>query len=127
MRLQARDALAGPRLADLMTLDDAAFRALFSKSPVKRIGRDRFIRNVLYAVGNSADLSLIAHARKLLDDPAPVVRGAAVWALSRLMAPADFAALAASVSEPDPEVRREWESRSVAEGRSLSPPGLASG
>ena len=127
MRLQARDALAGPRLADLMALDDAAFRALFSKSPVKRIGRDRFIRNVLYAVGNSADLSLIAPARKLLDDPAPVVRGAAVWALSRLMAPADFAALAASVSEPDPEVRREWESRSVAEGRSLSPPGLAGG
>ena len=85
IRLQAREALAGPRLADLVALDDAAFRALFAKSPVKRIGRDRFVRNVLYAIGNSADPGLVAPARALLDDPSPVVRDAAVWALSRLM------------------------------------------
>ena len=75
------------------------------------IGRDRFIRNVLYAIGNSADASLIAPARALLDDPSPVVRDAAVWALSRLMAPADFAAIEAancpiseakSLSDPSP-------------------------
>jgi epoxyqueuosine reductase len=82
--VQARDALVSPRLADLAALDDAAFRALFSKSPVKRIGRDRFVRNVLYAIGNSGDADLIGPAEALLNDPAPVVRDAAEWALSRL-------------------------------------------
>jgi epoxyqueuosine reductase len=119
IRLQARETLSGPRLADLVALDDAAFRALFAKSPVKRIGRDRFIRNVLYAIGNSADPDLIAPARALLDDPSPVVRGAAVWALSRLMAPADFAALGASVTEADPAVRGEWAGYPVSDGKSL--------
>lgn len=89
-KLAAREALKAPSLADLARLDDAAFRALFSKSPVKRIGRDRFIRNVLYAIGNSGDPALAAEAEALLNDPAPVVRGAAVWALSRLL---DAAAL----------------------------------
>ncbi len=83
-RVQAREALVSPRLADLAALDDAAFRALFSKSPVKRIGRDRFVRNVLYAIGNSADPELIPSAERLLDDPDPVVRDAAGWALGRL-------------------------------------------
>ncbi|MBD3835852.1 tRNA epoxyqueuosine(34) reductase QueG [Brevundimonas sp.] len=111
IRLQARETLTGPRLADLVALDDAAFRALFAKSPVKRIGRDRFIRNVLYAIGNSADPALIAPARALLDDPSPVVRDAAVWALSRLMAAAEFA------------------SYPISDGKSLSDPspGLATG
>ena len=63
---------------------DAAFRALFSKSPVKRIGRDRFVRNVLYAIGNSADAGLIPAAERLLDDPDAVVRDAAEWAVERL-------------------------------------------
>ena len=109
-RLQARDGLTGPRLADLAGLDDAAFRTLFSKSPVKRIGRARFLRNVLYAIGNSGDDALIPAAKGLLDDPAPVVRGAAVWALSRLMPGPDFAALAMERgdAEADPEVRSEW-------------------
>ena len=89
-KLAAREALKAPSLADLARLDDAAFRALFSKSPVKRIGRDRFLRNVLYAIGNSGDPALAAEAEALLNDPAPVVRGAAVWALSRLL---DAAAL----------------------------------
>jgi epoxyqueuosine reductase len=84
-RVQAREALVSPRLADLAALDDAAFRALFSKSPVKRIGRDRFVRNVLYAIGNSGDAALIPAAERLLDDPDAVVRDAAVWALSRLV------------------------------------------
>ncbi|GAA0616801.1 tRNA epoxyqueuosine(34) reductase QueG [Brevundimonas kwangchunensis] len=83
-RVQARDALVSPRLADLAALDDAAFRALFSKSPVKRIGRDRFVRNVLYAIGNSGDSALKASAEALLDDPDAVVRDAADWATSRL-------------------------------------------
>ena len=108
-RLHARDALKGPRLADLLALDDTAFRALFTKSPVKRIGRDRFIRNVLYAAGNSDDAELIAPVEALLDDPAPVVRGAAAWALSRL-SPARFSQLRdiGLAREEDAGVRREW-------------------
>ena len=83
-RVQARAGLVSPRLADLAALDDAAFRTLFSKSAVKRIGRDRFIRNVLYAIGNSADAGLIPVAERLLDDPDAVVRDAAEWAIERL-------------------------------------------
>ncbi len=83
-RVQARAALVSPRLADLAALDDAAFRALFAKSPVKRIGRHRFVRNVLYAIGNSADTGLIPAAERLLDDPDAVVRDAALWAVGRL-------------------------------------------
>ncbi|MBR0871621.1 tRNA epoxyqueuosine(34) reductase QueG [Bradyrhizobium tropiciagri] len=108
-KLAARDALRAPALADLARLDDAAFRTLFTKSPVKRIGRDRFIRNVLIAIGNSGDASLAAEARRLLDDASPLVRGAAVWALSQLMAPDDFAALAARAGgEDDVSVQQEW-------------------
>lgn len=109
-RLQARAGLVSPRLADLAALDDAAFRSLFAKSPVKRIGRDRFIRNVLYAIGNSADATLIEPARARLADPSPVVRGAAIWALSRLMDETAFAGLRAdrSGAEDDDSVRREW-------------------
>ena len=83
-RVQARAGLVSPRLADPAALDDAAFRTLFSKSAVKRIGRDRFIRNVLYAIGNSADAGLIPVAERLLDDPDAVVRDAAEWAIERL-------------------------------------------
>jgi epoxyqueuosine reductase len=83
-KLQARDALRSPTLAELGRLDDAAFRALFSKSPIKRIGRDRFVRNVLYAVGNSADPALASVAQGLLDDPDDAVRDAAGWAIGRL-------------------------------------------
>jgi epoxyqueuosine reductase len=108
--LHARDELTAPRLADLVALDDAGFRALFRKSPVKRIGRDRFVRNVLYAIGNSARPELADAARPLLDDPAPEVRGAAVWALSRLMAADAFEALGRlrAPGETDASVRAEW-------------------
>ncbi|HWE47717.1 MAG TPA: tRNA epoxyqueuosine(34) reductase QueG [Caulobacteraceae bacterium] len=84
MKLAARDGLRRPRLADLAALDDAAFRALFAKSPIKRIGRNRFLRNVLYAIGNSGDASLRVSAERLLDDPSEQVRDAAAWAASRL-------------------------------------------
>jgi epoxyqueuosine reductase len=109
-KLAARDALRAPSLADLAKLDDAAFRTLFAKSPVKRIGRDRFIRNVLIAIGNSNDGALAAAAERLLDDASPLVRGAAVWALSQLMERERFFARAASAvsAEPDESVRDEW-------------------
>jgi epoxyqueuosine reductase len=102
----ARDALRGPLLTELVALDDPSFRAMFSKSPVKRIGRDRFIRNVLYAIGNSGDPALAAVVRPLLGDPAPVVRGAAVWAARRLLGEA--AADLRDAAEADPEVLAEW-------------------
>jgi len=84
MRLRPRPELTAPRLVDLLALDDVAFRALFSKSPIKRVGRDRFVRNVLYAAGNSGDLALLEPVRTLLADPDPVVADAATWALERL-------------------------------------------
>ena len=83
-KLVARETLRAPKLAELARLDDAAFRALFAKSPVKRTGRDRFVRNVLIAIGNSGDAALAAEAERLLGDASPLVRGAAVWALARL-------------------------------------------
>jgi epoxyqueuosine reductase len=108
-KLAARAELRAPPLAELVRLDDAAFRALFAKSPVKRIGRDRFIRNVLIAIGNADDASLADEAERLLDDASPLVRGAAVWALSQLVTPDAFAALAKRAdSETDEAVRSEW-------------------
>ena len=99
-----------PRLADLLTLDDTAFRARFAGTPVRRTGRDRFLRNVLIAAGNSGDPELAPRIVALLADPAPVVRAMAVWALGRLLEPAAFAALAArhDQSEPEPDVAIEW-------------------
>ena len=108
MKLAARAELKNARLADLAALDGAAFRALFRKSPVKRIGRDRFLRNVMIAIGNSGDAALAGAARAALDDASPLVRGAAVWALSRLLPRQDFAALAQATQEADEDVRREW-------------------
>jgi epoxyqueuosine reductase len=109
-KLAAREKLRAPALAELVRLDDAAFRALFAKSPVKRIGRDRFIRNVLIAIGNADDKTLASEAERLLDDQSPLVRGAAVWALSQLMGREEFAALASKTidAEVDGSVREEW-------------------
>ncbi|HRP80171.1 MAG TPA: tRNA epoxyqueuosine(34) reductase QueG [Aquamicrobium sp.] len=92
-KLVARADLQEPGLNDLIGLDDAAFRALFSGSPVKRIGRDRFIRNVLIAAGNSGEAALVPQVRNLLADASPLVRGAAVWALAELEGPAAVAGL----------------------------------
>ena len=109
-KLAARDELRAPALAELAELDDAAFRARFTKSPVKRIGRDRFVRNVLIAIGNSNDADLTDAAERLLSDDSPLVRGAAVWALSQLMGRDEFSKLAARAvtAEPDETVRAEW-------------------
>ena len=109
-RLAAREDLRAPSLAELARLDDTAFRARFTKSPVKRIGRDRFVRNVLIAIGNSGDGTLAREAKRLLMDDSPLVRGAAVWALSQLLGREEFSALAARAmdAEPDATVGAEW-------------------
>lgn len=94
-----------------MRLDDPSFRALFTKSPVKRIGRDRFIRNALIAIGNSGDGELASEAERLLADPSPTIRGAAVWALAQLLPPERVATLKAVhlAAEVDDGVRAEWD------------------
>jgi epoxyqueuosine reductase len=109
-KLAARDELRAPELAELVDLDDTAFRARFTKSPVKRIGRDRFVRNVLIAIGNSNDAGLGVAAKRLLSDVSPLVRGAAAWALSQLMGREEFCELAAEAlsAEADESVRAEW-------------------
>ena len=83
----ARAELAAPDLSDLLALDDAAFRQVFSGSPIKRIGRNRMVRNACIAAGNSGDLRLLTPLRSLANDADEVVREAADWALSRLFAP----------------------------------------
>ncbi|ESZ00840.1 tRNA epoxyqueuosine(34) reductase QueG [Mesorhizobium australicum] len=109
-KLAARDDLREPPLADLLALDDAGFRAFFSGSPIKRIGRDRFVRNVLIAAGNSGDGALAGVVRDLLGDASPLVRGAAIWALARLVPETEYAERAANGlnSEDDAAVREEW-------------------
>jgi epoxyqueuosine reductase len=105
----ARAELAVPELADLLALDDAGFRQVFAGSPIKRIGRDRMVRNALIAAGNSGRPQLVGQVVALLDDSAAVVRGAAVWALARLD-PADWASRRAGRIgvETDPAVLAEW-------------------
>ena len=106
----ARAELKGPGLDELAALDDAAFREVFSGSPVKRSGRDRFVRNVAIAIGNSGEPRLIASLLPLLQDDAPIVRGAAIWALARLD-PARFAEEKARRAplEHDRTVLAEWD------------------
>ncbi len=104
----ARPETDAPPLAELAALDDAAFRERFRGSPIKRIGRDRFLRNVLIAAGNSGETTLAAKIRPLLEDPNPVVRGAAVWAVSRLLPQVELRALRRH--DPDPDVADEWAS-----------------
>src|ERR1700694_2199307 len=109
MKLEAREALRAPQLAELARLDDTGFRALFAKSAVKRIGRNRFLRNVLIAIGNSEDASLAGEAERLLSDASPLVRGAAVWALGRLdRARLPVLAKVHRQNEHDTTVEEEW-------------------
>jgi epoxyqueuosine reductase len=117
-RFHARAELRRPQLADLAALDDASFRELFAGSPVKRIGRDRFVRNVLIAIGNSGDASLIPSAQALLNDPSPLVRAMAVWALSQLQDAGSFDALKSNRidREDDEAVRAEWTATSCSSG-----------
>lgn len=107
----ARETLRSPALRELAALDDASFRTFFSGSPVKRTGRNRFVRNVLIAIGNSADHSLMPSAEKLLTDENPLVRGAAVWALAELCDQSEFCQLAQRYKgrENDDSVIKEWQ------------------
>ena len=108
-KLIARQDLKSPPLARFLKMDDAGFRAFFSGSPVKRIGRDRFLRNVLIAAGNSGDAALIAPCRALMSDASPLVRGAAIWALSELAGANYMRGLEGrEADEPDEHVRQEW-------------------
>jgi epoxyqueuosine reductase len=108
-KLAAREALRAPRLADLARLDDGAFRALFAKSAVKRVGRVRFVRNVLIAIGNSGDANLAPEAERLLEDESPLVRGAAIWALGQLdRGRLRVCAETRRDNETDPELKAEW-------------------
>lgn len=114
MKLHARADLQAPDIAFFLTLDDAGFRAHFSGSPVKRIGRNRFVRNVLIAAGNSGLRAFIPLCLPLLEDVSADVRGMAIWALSKLMPPQDFQKLALYKDrESDDEVRREWQAAGV--------------
>jgi epoxyqueuosine reductase len=116
-----REELTAPRLAALAELDDAAFRRLFIGTAIKRTGRDRFVRNVLIAIGNAApgDPDLVTAAHRCLDDAAPLVRAAAAWAFLRLATPARCAAERTHrlAREDDPLVREEWERVSSASPR----------
>jgi len=107
-KLAAREVTRAPALAELAQLDDAAFRTMFAKTAVKRTGRDRFVRNVLIAIGNSGDRSLAPQAERLLTDGSPLVRGAAVWALGRLDGERLAALSALRAAENDSAVEEEW-------------------
>lgn len=110
-RLAARVETDGPALAELLALDDAAFRARFAGTPVKRTGRDRIVRNALVAAGNCGDASLAAAVLALTRDASPLVRAMAAWALARLLASEEFAhhRRRALVSEHDADVLAEWQ------------------
>jgi epoxyqueuosine reductase len=110
IKLAMRDDLRAPPLAELAKLDDSGFRKRFSASAIKRIGRDRFLRNVMIAIGNSRNDGLVPTVERAIEDGSAIVRGAAVWALSRL-SPSRFAELVATRprDETDAGVRKEWE------------------
>lgn len=118
VRLAVREETGNPELANLLALDDAAFRARFAGTPVKRTGRDRFLRNVLIAAGNSGDRALLPAVERLLADGSALVRGMAVWALSRLGEAHEVAELRArlAASEGDEHVRAEWALHPLDEG-----------
>jgi epoxyqueuosine reductase len=107
-KLAARETARAPRLAELAQLDDAAFRKMFARMPVKRTGRDRFVRNVLIAIGNSGDAALAPHTERLLVDASPLVRGAAVWALGQLDPPRLATLAPVHAGETDAAVIDEW-------------------
>lgn len=110
-KLQARAELASPPLAELASMDEKQFRVFFAGGPIKRIGHVRFLRNVLLAIGNSGDISLVSLVLSRLDHEAPLVRGMAVWALAQLVPPNALAAEAFRwrPTEVDVDVRGEWD------------------
>ncbi len=117
-RLLAPEGAEPPPIAELLALDDAGFRARFRGSPVKRAGRDRFLRNVLIAAGNSGDAGLAMLIEPLLTDTSPLVRAMAVWALARLVPQEAFEKLAQRWRpvEPDSAVLMEWRQPSWLKG-----------
>lgn len=119
-KLQARHDLLAPPLRQFLSFDDAEFRRFFSASPIKRIGRSRFLRNVLIAAGNSGNKSLIKAVKPLLTDDEPLIRGASIWALSRLMARRSFLRLKAERRgfENAADVRQEWDNAQETEQNS---------
>lgn len=114
-KLIAREDLNSPGLAELLTLDDAGFRKLFSGSPVKRIGRNRFLRNVLIAAGNASNTRFVPAIVAHLDDPDEMVRGAAVWALGQLLDSVALQQLKEKYAECEPsdDVKLEWQAAST--------------
>ncbi|MEM1278015.1 MAG: tRNA epoxyqueuosine(34) reductase QueG, partial [Pseudomonadota bacterium] len=100
-----RNNSVAPDLAEISTLSDPEFRARFAGSPIKRIGRDRFLRNVAVAIGNSGSKRLISAAEALASDPSPLVRQHAIWALSRLLSQEHF--LMRPTADPHPDVAEE--------------------
>lgn len=110
MKLSAREDLLAPDLSMLARLDDQAFRTLFAGSPIKRLGRNRFVRNVLVAIGNSANPALAKAAAARLEDSSPLVRGMAVWAWQQLAKPEEIAGRRKQhlCQESDSAVRAEW-------------------
>ncbi len=120
--LAPRDELTAPRLSELAALDDSAFRELFSRSPVKRLGRDRFVRNVLIALGNCGDSRRADAAEARLGDASPLVRAMAVWALARLLDEGAFASLREKhiAGETDHDVCDEWRAEWRTEGGAIA-------
>jgi epoxyqueuosine reductase len=119
LAFHARAELGAPLLSELAALDESGFRRLFAGSPVKRVGRARFLRNVLISLGNSGSLASVAAVEERLDDEHPLVRGTAVWALAELdPVRCRHAAASRAPRETDPAVRAEWLAASV-QGRSL--------
>ncbi len=110
-KLAVRDEADTPPLIELLQLDDAGFRVRFAGTPIKRTGRDRFLRNCLIAAGNSGDRSLIRPVEELIEDPSPLVRAMAVWALGELVGPAQFASSRQrrEANEKDCHVLAEWQ------------------
>ena len=111
MKLQARDDLIAPDIKHFLSFNDQEFRKFFSGSPIKRIGRDRFIRNVLIAAGNSGDQEMIEHCKPHLKDPNEIIRGSAIWALSRLASAAEFDDIVSTevIGEKSADVLEEWQ------------------
>ncbi len=129
-RYAARADTDNPPLDELLRLSDAAFRERFAGTPIKRTGRDRVVRNALIAAGNSGDCALVPACRALLDDPSALVRGIAVWALGELCDAGEFDSLAAhrSVTEPDAQVRAEWDAaRARSRAKAEREPNKANG
>jgi epoxyqueuosine reductase len=115
-KLAARADLDAPPLAQLARLDDASFRSLFAGGPIKRIGRPRFVRNVMIAIGNSKDRTLAEVAEERLDDDSALVRGAAVWALAQLVSREKLSSFALKrvPREPDSTIIGEWRDALIA-------------